>query len=219
MVSIAALLGATVLVARLTQHAPQPSTSTLASAAINGDVAAVHARLAAGDDPNAFADHGFLPLDWAARFGQVETMRALFDAGAKLDKQDDGPNGWTPIQHALHKNQTKAALALLEWGADPNSRSRSGETPLMRAACQGNLEVVRYLLAHGADPRAETQHHRNALHFCLNGGNAVIAKAILDKAPDLRVADDLEVFVSCLVARLRGDDELVRVVHGGAPHD
>ncbi len=218
MVSIAAILGATVLVASVTHHGPQPRTSPLAVAAVAGDVAAVRARLAAGDDPNAFAE-SFLPLDWAARFGQVDAMRALVDGGAKLDLIDDGPNGWTPIQHALHKDQTKAALALLEWGADPNSRSRNGETPLMRAACQSNLKVVRYLLAHGADPRAETQGHRNALHYCLNGGNAVIAKAILDKAPDLRVANDLEVFVSCLAARLRGDTELVRAVHGQPAHE
>jgi len=192
-----------VTLASLVHHVPSPERSPVASAAVAGDVAAVRAALAAGADPNAVADHGFTPLDWAARFGQIETMKALVDAGAALDLRDEGPNGWTPIMHALHKGQARAALALLEWGADPDSRSDNGQTPLMRAACEDVPEVVRALLARGADPRATTEGGTNVLTFAVNGCNSEIVRAIRVAAPDEQVSNDLNGFLARMTACLR----------------
>jgi hypothetical protein len=45
--------------------------------------------LAKGADPNAAYAHGLTALMWAAGYGKVETMRALIDAGARIDAKDD----------------------------------------------------------------------------------------------------------------------------------
>ena len=92
--------------------------------------------------------HEMPPLVRAAREGDVATIATLLKAGAAVDARA-GVNGWTPLQHAIHKNQAAAVKALLAAGADANAGSSpksslyaSGVTPLMMAAGYGQLEVV-----------------------------------------------------------------------------
>jgi len=59
-----------------------------------------------------------------------------------------------PLHFALWHGEPKVALALIEAGADPNSRDHEGRTALIVAANAGRAEVVRALLAKGADPNA-----------------------------------------------------------------
>jgi ankyrin repeat protein len=195
----------------LAHGAPRPQGG-LSALAVEGRVEEIAKQLGTGADPNAFEDHGFTPLGWAARYGQTGAMRVLFDGGAKLDLPDRGPNGWTPIMHALHKGQTKTALALLEWEADANAKAPNGVTPLMRAACEKNPEVVRALLEHGADPHAETLDHVNVLTYAVEGGDPEIVKMLFAKAPDLRWNDNFEGFVAKMSARLRGQDEVLALI-------
>lgn len=212
MALLASVAGSAALLAGLLFHPPTPGNSPLARAAAAGDVAAVRSQLEHGADANAMADHGFTALDWAARFGNVEAMHVLVQAGAKMDLKDEGPNGWTALMHACHKGQTKAALALLGWGASPNSVSNDGTTPLMRAACEHQTEVVRELLDRGADPRAVNERGANVLSFCLNGGTSEIAQMVRAKAPDLQLTRDMPAIVGLTMARLRGDRAMVAAV-------
>jgi hypothetical protein len=150
--------------------------------------------------------HEMPPLVRAAREGDVATIAALLKAGAAVDARA-GVNGWTPLQHAIHKNQAAAVKALLAAGADANAGSRppssqhaSGVTPLMMAAGYGQLEVVEALLAAGADPRA-SHGSVNALWAAAGFGALAditdgpplgscfpeVADALVAKAPDLRL--------------------------------
>lgn len=192
--------------------------SPLATAARDGRVAEVRRLLAAGAEVDAPAGGGFPALAWAARLGRVEAMHVMIEGGAAIDGQDQGVNGWTPIMHALHKDQTKAALAFLEWGAGVDATSRNGTTPLMRAACENEPEVVRALLAAGADPRRTTRDGTNALEFAVNGGNIEIVQMLLQAAPDLRLGDSFESRLARLVARLSGKGAILDAIHGMEMH-
>lgn len=103
------------------------------------------------------------PLVRAARTGEVDALRALIAAGARVDERDPGGRGWTPLFHAIHKRQAGAVHTLLEAGADPNLRLERGGTPLMYAAAYGDVAIVRDLLEHGADPRARRRNGLDAL--------------------------------------------------------
>ena len=160
------------------------------------------------------------PLVRAAREGDVATIAALLKAGAAVDGRA-GVNGWTPLQHAIHKNQSAAANALLAAGADPNAGSSppaslyaSGDTPLMMAAGYGQLEIVEALLAAGADPRV-SHGNVNALWAAAGFGSIAditdgpplgscfpeVTDALLAKAPDLRLKWSVEAKLTYWLAR------------------
>jgi hypothetical protein len=129
-----------------------------------------------------------------------------------------GANGWTPLMHAVHKNQIAAARALLDGGAPVDTRNRSGETALMMAAGYGYTPMVELLLAHGANPRAATPDGYNVLaaalggvpdidRFTLGSCQAATVQALKRKDPSLRLPDNLWARVaqfSAGVAKLRG---------------
>ena len=94
----------------------------------------------------------FSPLSDAAREGNVAQMRTLLGQGADPD-EFSGSNGWTPLMHAIHKNQIASVTVLLDAHANPNLPTLSGQTPLMMAAGYGQVATVRLLLKRGADPR------------------------------------------------------------------
>src|SRR5437762_7997562 len=147
--------------------APAPTTP-LAQAAASGDETAVRRLLAAGARPDD-TDVFLTPLMSASRGGNLGVMTALIDAGADVNRHDSR-NHWTPLLHALHKNQPAAAALLLDRGADPNGAGGAGETPLMFAALDNDTATVRALLAHGATPGARSLSGESALDIAVAGG-------------------------------------------------
>ena len=99
-------------------------------------------------------------LIWAARHGDVATMRNLAACGVDLDASstvdlkfvfpDFDHRGRTALQHAVVKDQVEAVRVLLECGADPDAQ-QSGATPLFIAAGKKDLTMFRLLLEAGAD--------------------------------------------------------------------
>jgi hypothetical protein len=109
-------------------------------------------------------------------------------------------NGWAPLMHAIHKNQKEATQALVDGGADLEARMDSGGTALMMAAGYGYSNMVRILLDAGADPYAEDPNGNTALTAAVGGLPDIdrftvghcqtdTVKALLEKAPDLKLKD------------------------------
>jgi hypothetical protein len=193
------VFGAVIVLSLLVACRAEPETP-LTRAAADGDLASLKALLAAGVDVNARERGGWAPIHWASRAGRVSVLTVLTDAGADPNLKDDR-RGWTPLLHAIHKNQAAAVDRLLEAGAAADGGSPGGTTPLIMAAGYGQTEIVRTLLAHGADPRAETTGGRNAL-WAAAGGGAIAdftdgpplgacfpatIRTLLETAPDLRL--------------------------------
>jgi uncharacterized protein len=140
------------------------------------------------------------PLIGAARSGDTESIRTLVASGANPD-QTWGVNGWTPLMHAIHKNQKGSVEALLAGGANVNARAGKGMTALMMAAGYGYADIVQLLLAKGADASLETSDGDSALAAAVSGvpdidkftvGHCQTAtvEALLAKAPDLKLKDN-----------------------------
>lgn len=165
--------------------------------------------------------YGFTALDGAARGGYTAAIRELVRAGADPDGRDHGPNGWVPLEHAVHKRQLGSVRALLAAGADPDGRSDRGLTPLMLAAAQSEGEIVDALLAAGADPRLAQANGQTALTCAVTSGDERVIRVLLLRAPDLRLERTWRGRVARLLARLRGQSRLLaelqhpRVAAGG----
>src|SRR5258708_10666237 len=121
-----------------------------------------HSREDAGED-------GITPVMWAARYGAVNAMAALLDAGADANARDRN-NGWTPLLHAIHTHRPDAVRLLLEGGADANAAATSGLTPLLMAAGDADPSAVKALLEHGANPRTEGPGGATPLAQAVSGG-------------------------------------------------
>src|SRR5262249_21171580 len=147
-------------------------------------------------------------------------IESLLKSGAEIDAAG-GVNGWTPLQHAIHKGQTAAVKALLAAGADANLGSRQSSsahesrvTPLMMAAGYGQLETVKALPDAGADPRA-SHGKLNALWAAAGFGAIAditdgpplgscfpdVMDAILAKAPELRLQWGIEARLTYWLAK------------------
>ena len=101
------------------------------------------------------AHGGSTALLFVARNGDVETARALIEAGA--DVNDIAASGTSALVIAAHSSNTALAIFLLEQGADPNGAG-AGYTALHAAVLRGQVELVQALLDHGANVNAIVQH-------------------------------------------------------------
>lgn len=176
------------------------ATTPLTMAAARGDVGDLERLIAAGADPNSGGDSAFTPLIWAARKGEVAAVRRLVALGADPNRSS-GVNDWSPLLHALHKQQTKAALTLIELGA--HITGRPGARALAMAVGYGNAEMTRALLARQVDPHVATGGGPSLLALAAAGAydvdyrwsgcgsHTATVQALVDRAPDLRLNDTM----------------------------
>lgn len=94
---------------------------------------------------------GSTALLFAARSGDVESVRLLVEAGAPVN--DALPTGMAAVTLAAHSGHGAAAALLLEKGADPNA-AEVGYTALHAAVLRRDVDLVRTLLRFKANPDA-----------------------------------------------------------------
>jgi ankyrin repeat protein len=125
------------------------------------------------DQPSDFtvdarADGGGLtPLVFAARQGDLDSVKVLVEAGADVNQVTQ--YGWTPLLTAAQNKYYKTGAYLLDHGANPNIANKGGWTPLYIATDNRNIEggdypvrkpdidhldFIKLLLEKGADPNA-----------------------------------------------------------------
>jgi ankyrin repeat protein len=129
----------------------------------------------------------------------------LIAAGA--DPNTKLPDGSSVLIAAAAFRSTKAAIVLVESGAEVKVADRRGNTPLHTAAQLGDFELVKNLLAKGADPNA-----RNAKAL-MNGPAAGPFRQPAGEITPLHVAaraGQLEIMKALLAAgsdpKLKGED-------------
>jgi len=84
-----------------------------------------------------------LQLIEAVKTGNLAAVRAVLDAGADVNQQDE--HGWTPLNWASGKGDVAAIQLLLEKGADVLKVGTDQRTPYLIAAAAGRVEAMRLL--------------------------------------------------------------------------
>src|SRR6202008_4938853 len=90
---------------------------------------------------------GYSAALFAARNGDMESVRLLLDAGTSIE--ETGADGYSLLLLAAHSGHTELSKFLLQRGADPNA-SRLGDSALHTAVLRGDLETVQALIGKGA---------------------------------------------------------------------
>jgi len=113
----------------IVEEQPLPPGMDIQTAALIGDLDVIKQHIAAGSnldqkDPNV----GSSPLITATVFGKTEVARALIEAGADVNFQNN--EGSTPLHCAAFLCHQEIVEMLLQHGADKSLRNNYGSTPL-----------------------------------------------------------------------------------------
>ncbi|MBL0938960.1 MAG: ankyrin repeat domain-containing protein [Gemmatimonadaceae bacterium] len=156
-----------------------PSATSLANAAMRGDLASVRALLAQRADVNSATGDGMTALHWAAERGDVAMVQALIKAGANI-KATTRNGGHTALHVAAKSGNSEVVKALLAGGADARAVTSSGATSLHLAAQAGDAASITALVAGKADVNAkETSWGQTPLMFAAALDRSAAVTALL----------------------------------------
>ena len=127
-------------------------------------------------------------LLYAAKIGDVDTLRALITSGVDVNAHPITGTAlheavrWKGEEHGVEEEFHAAAIEfLLENGADPNIADHRGRTPLHSAALNANSFSIRRLLDAGADPNAKAIVQTDYLGGVGGGGVPLHSACTLEK--------------------------------------
>ena len=134
----------------------------ICAAAIAWDVPRLRLLLEFGADVETKDAGGHNPLYRIANGGGCEeegraALELLIGHGANVN-QVTGVGGMTPLHMSARRGTTRIAEALLDAGADIETRDKNGETPLRRAVNCGQERMVCLLLSRGANPLSKDKN-------------------------------------------------------------
>ena len=129
------------------KHAPG-CTEPMYLAASYGNLPAVRALLASGEDVNKPLHNGMTALHYCSRVDKPAKLKALIELGADINKQDI--KGRTALSLASRFEQTLNVMELIKAGADVDLADFDGDTPLMFAVMYGRQTSTHVLLFYGA---------------------------------------------------------------------
>ncbi len=122
--------------------------------------------------------HGLTEFHHAAREGDVETVRAMLDAGFPPSTKD--VDGVTALHRAARDGQLEIAELLLKRRAPVDATTNASWTPLHLAVRSRDAKMVELLLQYGADPDKQTPEGTTALHMAAADGSEEIVRLLLN---------------------------------------
>jgi len=132
--------------------------------------------------------HPQLDVFNASVAGQVSDVLAAIDRDPSL-LEAHSSDGWTPLHLAAFFGHPDLANALLDRGAQIDSRSTNAmrNTPLHAAAAGGHPDLVTLLLKRGANPNAAQEGGWTALHSAAQAGNRAMVESLIANGADVNV--------------------------------
>jgi ankyrin repeat protein len=128
--------------------------------------------------------HADVQLDARSRNGDTALMIAAFngDTKAALELIDKGAEinrpGWTALHYASAVGNVVLMRKLIENSAYIDAESPNKTTPLMMAARAGHLSSVQFLITEGADVTAKNELGLNAIDFAKSQNHTAIIKLL-----------------------------------------
>lgn len=131
-------------------------------------------------DPNLVDQHGLTALHNAAKYGNLQMVKLLLEAGAKKDAPDTGVQGRTPLHCAAENGHLDVVRLLVEAGANMDQpMTEGGSTPLHWAAENGHLDVARLLVEAGANKdQPMTEDGSTPLHLAAQNNHDAVVRLL-----------------------------------------
>lgn len=198
--------------------ATAPSCVLLQSlaAAAKGQIARMHALVAAGADINASDAQGRTLLYIASEYGHAGLVKYLLDVGADLSIA--AVDGTLPLEMAIAGRDQKTIIAIMRHITNLSNAVTADWQPLHYAAFSGNESVVNTLLdkfaadLHAAKGLVNTEANGvTPLYLAASQGNAGIAEKLLTyhAEPNFMLANGSTALIAAAEA---GHTETVKVL-------
>lgn len=110
----------------------------------------------------------------------------LIAEGADIEMK--GRHGWTALTFAARCGDIEIMRALLDKGADPDTRCDEGRTPLIWG--YSKVEVLHALLDHGADVNAKNEEGVTCLMRAVVSGHDSVVPILIDGGADISAQDN-----------------------------
>jgi serine/threonine-protein phosphatase 6 regulatory ankyrin repeat subunit B len=147
-------------------------------------------------------------LATAAKYGRLNYLEKLLQAGADIDLLDSAGNTALIVSAQFHQ-QMSAAL-LVRKGATIDIRNNAGHAALMISAQHGHQDILRYLLNAGANVELQNAHGATALMLAIVRGHGSCASALLESGANVDARDGTRTTALIIAAshdtRFEGDE-------------
>ena len=153
---------------------------------------------------------GITPLEWAARMGHTEVVKALLEN--KADMNISRPtDSVTPLTIAAQNGHTEVVKLLLDNKADVNASTHTGATPLYVAAQKGHTEVMKLLLANKGDVNARKHNGVTPLYIAAQNGHTEVVELLFANKADVNASKNNRATPLFIAAR-NGHTEVVKLL-------
>ncbi|KAI9800743.1 MAG: hypothetical protein M1833_003159 [Piccolia ochrophora] len=191
----------------------QYSRSPMVQAAAQGDSQWITQLLADGFDPQSKDYVGHAPIQYAAASGNLESVRALVEAGCNINTSAGYFTGRTALQASSANGHVAMTQYLLELGAGINAAPAQirGRTAAQAAAGHGFLELVQLLVSRGADVHAVAAdvHGRTTLQAAAESGSLALVEYLASLGADVNAEPARSSGLTAIQAAAAGGHDLV----------
>ncbi len=152
-------------------------------AAYNKNSAAIKLLIKNGANIDSNDRKGRTALKISSLSGNLDNVRTLVDAGAKLNKMQVISS--SALMEAVNGKKINVINFLLESGANASSRDEKGNTPIILSSFTGDPQIFKTLLVHGAKISEENNVGYTPLIIAAYTGNTAIAQVSLMNGADV----------------------------------
>jgi hypothetical protein len=137
-------------------------------------------------DPNVQDQNDSTALMWAAQFGCIDSLQALIDKKAEINKQN---KIWrmSALHYAMLRKDDVFAKPLLIAGADLELNNENNHTPLLTALNYKNLSAAHLLVEKKANVNVINLKGNTPLGFAIFHTEENLTRAILDAKANLEM--------------------------------
>jgi len=153
--------------------------SDLIKAIRSGDDVALEGAIISDGNVNDRSGSGSPAIVVAAESRNLNAIRILAEAGARLDNENRRTDA-TALTVAAELGDAAIVRALLEYGADPDETGSGGEPALIKAARNGHAAVVEALIEGEADLEVTDLSGATAVEIAEQNRHRQVAQALRD---------------------------------------
>jgi uncharacterized protein len=153
------------------------------------------------------------PLRKAAEKGNYARVQELLSQGTRID-QLRWPNDETSLMIAARRGDLDIVKALLNAGADINTKNRFGDTALTKAVYKGHTDVVQVLLDAGASTEVAWNRGETPLFEAAQRGYDGIVKALIDKGANANYRSSRNGWTPLMIAVAEGHSTTASILLG-----